>query len=201
MIGRLTGVLLENKAPDLLVDIHGVGYEVQAPLSTAFSLPNVGEVVTLHIHMSVREDAHVLFGFATQKERTLFRTLIKISGVGPKLALAILSGMETNRFLQCIQEQDPAGLVKIPGVGKKTAERLIVEMKDKLAALGSLGESIMTPLESHAAQVHRQDALADAEGALLALGYKPAQVSKVLDRVGQEGMTSEAIIRAALKSI
>lgn len=201
MIGRLTGILLENKAPDLLIDVHGVGYEVQAPLSTAFSLPSVGEMVTLHIHMSVREDAHVLFGFATQKERTLFRTLIKINGVGPKLALAILSGMETNRFIQCIQDQDPAGLVKIPGVGKKTAERLIVEMKDKLAALGSLGESIMTPLESRVASNERQDALSDAEGALLALGYKAAQVSKVLDRVAQEGMSSEAIIRAALKAI
>ncbi|MBU2863042.1 Holliday junction branch migration protein RuvA [Reinekea marina] len=201
MIGRISGILIENKAPDLLVDVHGVGYDIKAPLSTAFALPHVGESVVLHTHLAVREDAHVLYGFNTQQERTLFRTLIKISGVGPKLALAILSGMETPRFIQCIQDQDPGGLVKIPGVGKKTAERLIVEMKDKLAALGSAGEALMTPLEAQVARVERHDALADAESALLALGYKPAQATKAVEKVALDGMSSEEIIRAALKAI
>lgn len=201
MIGRIQGTLLENRAPELLVDVHGLGYEIQCPLSTIFSLPGVGEIVTLHTHLAVREDAHVLYGFATFKERTLFRTLIKISGVGPKLALSILSGMETDRFIQSIQDQDPGALVKIPGVGKKTAERLIVEMKDKLQALGSQGVMLMTPLEAQVDRVQRVDALEDAESALIALGYKPTQASKAVSTVAQDGMSSEDIIRAALKAI
>lgn len=201
MIGRIQGVLLENRAPDLLVDVHGIGYEIQAPLSTVFALPAVGELVTLQTHLAVREDAHVLYGFATANERTLFRTLIKISGVGPKLALAILSGMETSRFIQSIQDQDPASLTKIPGVGKKTAERLIVEMKDKLNALGSAGDLLMTPLEMQTTKEPEVDHLQDAESALIALGYKPAQASKAIAKVAAEGMTSEEIIRAALKAM
>lgn len=201
MIGRVQGTLLENKAPELLVDVHGLGYEIQCPLSTIFSLPATGELVTLHTHLAIREDAHVLYGFATQKERTLFRTLIKISGVGPKLALAILSGMETNRFIQSIQDQDPGALVKIPGVGKKTAERLIVEMKDKLAQLGSQGAELITPMEALVDQNNRTDALQDAEGALIALGYKPTQASKAVSNVAADGMSSEDIIRAALKAM
>jgi Holliday junction DNA helicase RuvA len=201
MIGRIQGTLLENRAPELLVDVHGLGYEILCPLSTIFSLPSVGEIVSLHTHLAVREDAHVLYGFATHNERTLFKTLIKISGVGPKLALAILSGMETNRFLQSIQDQDPAALVKIPGVGKKTAERLIVEMKDKLNALGAQGANLITPLEAHLEKAVQVDALQDAESALLALGYKPAQASKAVSKVAADGMSSEEIIRAALKAI
>lgn len=201
MIGRIQGTLLENRAPELLVDVHGLGYEIQCPLSTIFSLPGVGEIVTLHTHLAVREDAHVLYGFATHNERTLFRTLIKISGVGPKLALAILSGMETERFIQSIQDQDPASLVKIPGVGKKTAERLIVEMKDKLSALGAQGAMLMTPLEAHVDKAVRVDALQDAESALIALGYKPTQASKAVSTVALDGMSSEEIIRAALKAM
>ena len=201
MIGRIQGTLLDNKAPELLVDVHGLGYEIQCPLSTIFALPSTGELVTLHTHLAVREDAHVLYGFATQKERTLFRTLIKISGVGPKLALAILSGMETNRFIQSIQDQDPGALVKIPGVGKKTAERLIVEMKDKLAQLGSQGAELITPMEALVEKNSRTDALQDAEGALIALGYKPTQASKAVANVAADGMSSEDIIRAALKAM
>ncbi|EAR08233.1 Holliday junction branch migration protein RuvA [Reinekea blandensis] len=201
MIGRIQGTLLENKAPELLVDVHGLGYEIQCPLSTIFALPATGEIVTLHTHLAIREDAHVLYGFATQKERTLFRTLIKISGVGPKLALAILSGMETNRFIQSIQDQDPGALVKIPGVGKKTAERLIVEMKDKLAQLGSQGAELITPMEALVEKNSRTDALQDAEGALIALGYKPTQASKAVSNVAADGMSSEDIIRAALKAM
>lgn len=201
MIGRIQGTLIENKAPELLVDVHGLGYELLCPLSTIFSLPATGQLVTLHTHLAVREDAHVLYGFATAKERTLFRTLIKISGVGPKLALAILSGMETNRFIQSIQDQDPGALVKIPGVGKKTAERLIIEMKDKLAQLGSQGVELITPLEAQVEQNSRTDALQDAEGALIALGYKPTQASKAVATAAADGMSSEDIIRAALKAM
>ena len=201
MIGRIQGVLLESKAPELLVDVQGLGYEVQCPLSTIFALPALGEMVVLHTHLAVREDAHVLYGFATKQERVLFRALIKISGVGPKLALAILSGMETDRFIRSIQDQDPGALVKIPGVGKKTAERLIVEMKDKLTALGSAGSMLMTPLEAHVEKRQRVDAMEDAESALIALGYKPTQAAKALSQVAQEGMTSKDLIRSALKAI
>ncbi|MDX1341543.1 MAG: Holliday junction branch migration protein RuvA [Reinekea sp.] len=201
MIGRIQGTLIENKPPEILVDIHGLGYELQCPLSTIFSLPAVGDIVTLHTHLAVREDAHVLYGFSTHQERTLFRVLIKISGVGPKLALAILSGMETERFIRSIQDQDPGALVKIPGVGKKTAERLIVEMKDKLNALGAAGSMLITPLEAQVDRVQRVDALQDAESALIALGYKPAQASKAVSQVALDGMSSEDIIRSALKAM
>jgi Holliday junction DNA helicase RuvA len=201
MIGRIQGTLIENRAPVLLVDVQGLGYEIQCPLSTIFALPSIGETVTLQTHLAVREDAHVLYGFATQQERTLFRTLIKISGVGPKLALAILSGMETNRFIQSIQDQDPGALVKIPGVGKKTAERLIVEMKDKLNALGAAGSMLITPLEAQVNKAERVDAMQDAESALISLGYKPTQATKAVSKVAVEGMNSEEIIRSALKAI
>lgn len=201
MIGRLQGTLIENKAPNLLVDVNGVGYELQAPLSSIFALPPVGSIVTLVTHLAVREDAHVLYGFTTEKERMLFRALIKISGVGPKLALSILSGMETDRFLLSIQDQDPAALVKIPGVGKKTAERLIIEMKDKLKELGSAGTGLMTPLEANVPKADISHPLEDAESALISLGYKPAQASKAVAQVAIDGMSSEQIIRAALKQI
>lgn len=201
MIGRIQGTLLELNAPDILVDVHGLGYEIACPLSTIFNLPALGQLVTLQTHLAVREDAHVLYGFATLQERTLFKTLIKISGVGPKLALSILSGMETDRFIQSIHDQDPAALVKIPGVGKKTAERLIVEMKDKLQALGSVGTMLITPLEAQLEKVQRVDALQDAESALISLGYKPTQAAKAVSQVAQDGMSSEEIIRAALKAM
>ncbi len=201
MIGRIQGTLLDINAPDILIDVHGLGYEIACPLSTIFNLPPVGEIATLHTHLAVREDAHVLYGFKTLQERTLFKTLIKISGVGPKLALSILSGMETDRFIHSIQDQDPAALVKIPGVGKKTAERLIVEMKDKLNALGSAGTLLMTPLEAQLEKTQRVDATQDAESALIALGYKPTQAAKAVSKVAEDGMSSEVIIRAALQAI
>lgn len=200
MIGRLQGILLENKAPDLLVDVQGVGYDVQAPLSTAFRLPAVGQAVVLHTHLAVREDAHVLFGFATQEERSLFRALIKTSGVGPKLALAILSGMEPDRFIQCIHNEDPSTLVKIPGVGKKTAERLIVEMRDRLKDLGGAERLLSMPL-TDSVEPRASTAEEDAESALVALGYKPQQAARAIAKVGRSGMNSEALIRAALKQM
>lgn len=198
MIGRLEGVLLENKVPDVLLDVSGVGYEVSVPLSTGFRLPRVGEQVVLFTHLAIREDAHQLFGFHSRQERSLFRSLIKTSGVGPKLALAILSGMEPDRFVQCIHNDDVTLLVKIPGVGKKTAERLIVEMRDRLKDFGGAVDLLSSP-QQHSAPAHSAEA--DAETALVALGYKPQQATKAIARVAQPGMTSEALIRAALKQM
>lgn len=198
MIGRLEGVLIENKVPEVLVDVSGVGYEVSVPLSTGFRLPHLGEKVVLFTHLAIREDAHQLFGFHSREERSLFRSLIKTSGVGPKLALAILSGMEPDRFVQCIHNDDVALLVKIPGVGKKTAERLIIEMRDRLKDLGGAVDMLSSP-QQQAPQPHSAEA--DAETALVALGYKPQQATKAIARVAQPGMTSEALIRAALKQM
>lgn len=198
MIGRLEGVLLENKVPDVLVDVSGVGYEVLVPLSTGFRLPPVGEKVVLHTHLAVREDAHQLFGFHSREERSLFRSLIKTSGVGPKLALAILSGMEPDRFVQCIHNDDVALLVKIPGVGKKTAERLVIEMRDRLKDLGGAVDIPGSPQQQNP---QAYSAEADAETALVALGYKPQLAAKAISRVAQPDMSSEALIRAALKQM
>lgn len=200
MIGRLQGTLLENKAPDLLIDVSGVGYDVQAPLSTAFRLPAVGQTVVLHTHLAIREDAHVLFGFASKEERSLFRALIKTSGVGPKLALAILSGMEPDRFVRCIHDDDPSMLVKIPGVGKKTAERLIVEMRDRIKDLGGTERLLAMPL---ADQTEPRDTSAeeDAETALVTLGYKPQQAARAIAKVNKPGISSEELIKAALKQM
>lgn len=132
MIGRIRGKLLEKQAPELLVDVNGVGYEIQAPMTTIYLLPALGETVELFTHLVVREDAHLLFGFASLRDRTLFRALIKVNGVGPKLALTILSGMDAQDFVRCVRDDDTAGLVRLPGVGKKTAERLLIEMRDRL---------------------------------------------------------------------
>lgn len=201
MIGRLQGTLLENKAPDLLIDVGGVGYDVQAPLSTAFRLPAVGQTVVLHTHLAIREDAHVLFGFGSKDERALFRALIKTSGVGPKLGLAILSGMDPDRFVQCIHDDDPSMLVKIPGVGKKTAERLIVEMRDRIKDLGGTERLLAMPLADQAGEAPEASAEEDAETALVTLGYKPQQAARAIAKVNQPGMNSEELIKAALKQM
>ncbi|MCH8533058.1 MAG: Holliday junction branch migration protein RuvA [Saccharospirillum sp.] len=198
MIGRLVGILLDNKVPDVLLDVSGVGYEVSVPLSTGFRLPKIGEQAVLYTHLTIREDAHQLFGFHSREERSLFRSLIKTSGVGPKLALAILSGMEPDRFVQCIHNDDVALLVKIPGVGKKTAERLIIEMRDRLKDLSGAVDMLSSP-QPQTPQPHSAEA--DAETALVALGYKPQQATKAIARVAQPDMTSEALIRAALKQM
>ena len=194
MIGRLTGILLENKAPFLLLDVNGVGYEVQAPMTSCFNMPAIGKQVTLQTHFVVREDAQLLFGFLDNSDRELFRTLIKVSGVGPKMALAILSGMGANQFAAMVHAGDVAALVKIPGVGKKTAERLIVEMKDRLKAPveGVLSEKI---------SAHAPNARMDAEQALLALGYKSAEAQRMVKAVYKDEMTSQELIRESLKSM
>lgn len=197
MIGRLHGVLIAKHPPQLLIDVQGVGYEVEAPMSTFYQLPATGATITLHIHMVVRDDAHLLFGFATERERRLFRTLIKVNGVGPKLALTILSGISADDLVRCLQENDSAALVRLPGVGKKTAERLIVEMRDRLDDLQSDG---VLPVAMAATQAPAtRDEERDALSALVALGYKPQEASRLISGVESAGLSSEEIIRAALK--
>jgi len=197
MIGRLQGVMLEKQAPELLLDVNGVAYEVQAPLTTFAVLGAVGSPATLFTHLAVREDAHVLYGFSDKSQRTLFRTLIKVSGVGPKLALAILSGMDVNAFASCVQNNDIVSLTKLPGVGKKTAERLMMEMRDRLKEW-----QISAPLWQAAEAAEKASAshnLQEAETALVSLGYKPAEAARMLNRVADQADSSEELLRLALK--
>jgi len=196
MIGRLCGKLIIKRAPHLLVDVNGVGYEVDAPMSSFYALPELGEEVTLFTHMVVREDAQLLYGFASEPERTFFRELIKINGVGAKMALAILSGMSVDAFARCVHDGDVASLVRVPGVGKKTAERLIVEMKDKLQATIETSLPTGIPMEPIIAA---NDPVDDALSALLALGYKANEASRMVKAVKCDGLASEEIIRQALK--
>ena len=198
MIGRLQGLILEKQAPQLLIDVMGVGYEVQAPLSTFAVLGGLGDAVVLHTHLAIREDAHQLYGFADKAERTLFRTLIKVSGVGPKLALAILSGMDAASFAACVHEENVTALTRLPGVGKKTAERLIVEMRDRLKGWQSPAPSLLS--ESQPSVPSRDQMLAEAESALVALGYKPQEAGKMLMKVPDTFTTAEELIREALRS-
>jgi Holliday junction DNA helicase RuvA len=198
MIGRLHGVLLEKRPPDLLIDVQGVGYEVAAPMSTFYNLPEVGAPVTLLTHMVVREDAQLLYGFASEGERRLFRSLIRISGVGAKLALAILSGMRPDEFASCVQCEDATSLTRLPGIGRKTAERLLVEMRDRLEDW-SLGGAVVMSAAPQAAVA--QDPASEAMHALMALGYKPAEASKMVRAVEAEAeATAEQLIREALRA-
>lgn len=202
MIGRIRGTLVEKHLTEILVDVNGVGYEISVPMSTLYQLPDTGQGLVLHTHLAVREDAQVLFGFMEKAEKSLFRALIKVSGVGPKLALAILSGMAVDEFVRTVNANDVASLVRMPGVGKKTAERLIIEMRDRLAewgpqAAGELpGSSPAGSSEAHIAS--------EAETALVSLGYKPAEASRTIARVLKEHSEiadSETLIRLALKSM
>jgi Holliday junction DNA helicase RuvA len=195
MIGRLKGVVLNKQAPDLLLDVGGVGYELLVPLNTFFEVPEIGETVTLHTHFVVREDAQQLYGFSQLEERVLFRHLIKVNGVGPKMALAILSGMSVKEFSRCVQRDEMATLVKIPGVGKKTAQRLLIEMRDKIS---SIADDSSEPVTEQVTQ----DISLEAESALTALGYRPQDAAKMVNRVAGEHITNaEQLIRAALKSM
>ncbi len=199
MIGWLSGRLRSKHPPVLLLEVHGVGYEVEAPMTTFYDLPGIGEAVTLFTHQVVREDAQQLYGFAGETERNLFRQLIRVSGVGPKLALAILSGMDAQQFGRCVFDGDSTALVRLPGVGKKTAERLIIEMRDRLekpdeAPRVSVGSA--TPGFAPAG-----DPRSEAVSALVALGYKPAEATQRVRAVAQEGMLCEELIRSALQSL
>ncbi len=193
MIGRLRGELVLKKPPLLEIDVGGVGYELEAPMSTFYELPAVGAQVALHVHMAVKEDAHSLYGFSSEAERALFRTLIKVSGIGAKTALSILSGASVDEFARMIQRGDIASLTRVPGIGKKTAERLLVELKDKV------GAGDMLPI-SRAGAPLPTDPVGEASIALQSLGYKPQEVSKLVSAVAAPGDDAEAIIRKALKS-
>ncbi len=200
MIGRIRGNLVHKQPPVILVEVGGVGYEIQVPMTTLFQLPELGAPVSLVTHFVVREDAQLLYGFIDERDRVLFRQLIKVNGVGPKLALTILSGMDANSFARCIQRDDISSLMALPGVGKKTAERLLIEMRDKLKDW--LAEADHTLLNTDGAVVPLTDIVSDAEGALIALGYKPQEASRMVAAVNDESISdSEELIRLALKSM
>ncbi|MGV6988884.1 Holliday junction branch migration protein RuvA [Testudinibacter sp. P80/BLE/0925] len=201
MIGRLHGTLLEKQPPEILLDVQGVGYELLLPMTSFYHLPEVNQSATLFTHLVVREDAHLLFGFASKQDRTLFRELIKTNGVGPKLALAILSAMSVDEFVFAIEREELSKLVKIPGVGKKTAERLLVELKGKFANVKKADFFVQLPGGSR----HELDSSApnyedDAVAALVALGYKPLDAEKMVKRIAKPEFTSEQLIREALKA-
>jgi Holliday junction DNA helicase RuvA len=195
MIGFLKGRLAMKQPPTLMLDVNGVGYELEAPMSTFYGLPSTGEPVALFTHLVVREDAHILFGFGTDSERRLFRGLLKVSGVGPKIALGVLSGASVEDFLRTIEAEDVAMLQRIPGIGRKTAERIIIEMRDSVQKL-SLPTLAGNPLNPGAAQ----SAQSEAFSALIALGYKPPEVTRLLKSADEPGLSTTEIIRRALKS-
>lgn len=204
MIGRLRGVLVEKQAPEILLEVAGLGYEVQLPLTSFYELPDLHQEAQIYTHFVVREDAQLLYGFITKQERALFRLLIKTNGVGPKLGLTILSGMTASEFVACVERDDIATLVKLPGVGKKTAERLLIEMRDKLKSLmeASAGSEREFMLKSnYTASPVVNTAEEDAIAGLLSLGYKPAQASKAVSAAYQDGMSSETLIKSSLKSM
>lgn len=199
MIGRIHGKIIDKQPPQLLVDVQGVGYEIDAPMSTFYQLPNLGEPVTLHTHLVVREDAQLLYGFASLAERSLFRSLIKVNGVGARMALTILSGMSADEFIACVQDNDAAALVRLPGVGKKTAERLIIELRDKLK--DQLGKS--SPMAGSGASsvaAVASSPVADAVSALIALGYKGAEASRMVRALETSDLSAEDIIRLSLQA-
>ncbi len=200
MIGRIRGRLVHKQAPIILVEVGGVGYELQVPMTTLFQLPELDSEVSLVTHFVVREDAQLLYGFIDDRDRSLFRELIKVSGVGPKLALTILSGMDSQSFARCVQRDDISSLTALPGVGKKTAERLLIEMRDKLKAWQARTEDD-NEQRSGASVMPFTDIAADAEGALITLGYKPQEASRMVAAVNDDGASSsEELIRRALKS-
>lgn len=206
MIGRIRGILIEKFPAQVLVECAGLGYEVDIPYTTFFNLPETGNEVVLHTHFVVREDAHSLYGFSSRLDRNLFRLLIRVNGVGPKLAAGILSGLDANQFIRCIEARDASALVKLPGVGKKTAERLLIEMTDRIGQL----EGQFTPASTNATVnagapdagvAAGHDPREEAEAALIALGYKPQEASKAISKVSEEGMSSQELIRLALRNM
>ncbi len=193
MIGNLRGRLLRKSPPALIIDVNGVGYELEAPMSTFYRLPELGADVELHTHLVVREDAHLLYGFATEDERRLFRDLLRVTGIGPKIGLALLSGIDVDTFMRCVESDDVAALTRVPGIGRKTAERLLVEMRDRIRALGQLPPGV--PRSGTPA-----GARSEAHAALVALGYRPVEVNRLLQAVDGEGAGTEELIRRALQA-
>ncbi|HEY6131621.1 MAG TPA: Holliday junction branch migration protein RuvA [Halioglobus sp.] len=202
MIGRIRGTLVHKQAPLILVEVGGVGYELQVPMTTLFQLPELGSEVSLVTHFVVREDAQLLYGFIEEGDRSLFRQLIKVSGVGPKLALTILSGMDSHSFARSVQRDDISSLIALPGVGKKTAERLLVEMRDKLSDWLVGSQQAQGLVDGVIPPVPLRDIVADAESALITLGYKPQEASRMVAAVNDDSVAdSEELIRRALKSM
>lgn len=199
MIGRLHGKILEKSPPEIVLDVNGVGYELLLPMSSFYALPALHEPTTLFTHLVIREDAHLLFGFAQKQERTLFRELIKTNGVGPKLALAILSAMSVNQFAHAIEYEELSKLTKIPGIGRKTAERLLVELKGKFQGLPQGDFFAELPGDQIIAE-RISDPADEAKEALIALGYKPSDAEKMVKKVHQIGASCEQLIRDALKN-
>jgi holliday junction DNA helicase RuvA len=193
MIGSVRGRIASKSPPQLRVDVGGLGYELEAPMSTFFHLPAVGEEVSLLTHLVVREDAHVLYAFATESERRLFRSLIKVSGVGPKIALALLSGISVEAFSRCVVNEDITALTKVPGIGRKTAERLVVEMRDRLKDSEAPAGLGVVPIAASASPE------SEAYGALIALGYRPAEATRLLKAAGPGTHSTEELIRRALQ--
>jgi Holliday junction DNA helicase RuvA len=196
VIGFIRGKLVVKTPPHLTVDVGGVGYDIEAPLSTFYTLPAIGSEVRLLTHLVVREDAHILYGFGTQEERALFRNLLKVSQIGPKIALSILSGVSVEGFATLVKLQDPAALTKIPGVGRKTAERVLMEMKDRLDALNEAAQAMNN---TGAAPMTPSSTEGEAWNALVALGYKPAEVTSMLKPLAGSGGSTEDLIRRALQ--
>jgi len=190
MIGYLKGTLVAKRPPWLTLEVGGIGYELEAPMSTFYALPDLGASLTLVTHLSVREDAHVLYGFTTDAERQLFRGLLKVSGIGPRIALGVLSSTTVEGFYACVRTKDLASLVRVPGIGKKTAERLLIEMADRLP----VGDDSVPAVGMQPASPE-----GEAQGALLALGYKPAEVVKMLKSLDVHAMSTEDLIREALR--
>ncbi|RMR02726.1 Holliday junction branch migration protein RuvA [Pseudomonas syringae group genomosp. 7] len=201
MIGRLRGSLAEKQPPHLVLDVNGVGYELEVPMTTLYRLPHVGETVTLHTHLVVREEAHLLYGFYEKRERELFRELIRLNGVGPKLALALMSGLEVDELVRCVQAQDTSALTRIPGVGKKTAERLLVELKDRFKAWESLPGTFTLVSNGPNQAEPVASAESDAVSALISLGYKPQEASKAVSAIKEKDLSSADLIRRALKGM
>jgi Holliday junction DNA helicase RuvA len=211
VIGRLRGELVEKLPPEILIECAGVGYEVTMPMTSIYALPEINQQATIYTHFVVREDAQLLYGFANKVERKLFRLLIKVNGVGPKLALAILSSMSADQFVSCVRHDDLSAIVKIPGVGKKTAERLLIEMRDRLKDWQvqkpvydeSMPEQLLAQFTdgNKLEDTFVNDEKGDAVNALLSLGYKQAQADKAVKSVYKQGMASQDIIRDALKSM
>ncbi|MBJ7275209.1 Holliday junction branch migration protein RuvA [Marinobacter salarius] len=206
MIGRIRGILIEKSPAQALVECAGLGYEVDIPYTTFFNLPETGNELVLHTHFVVREDAQSLYGFSSRLDRDLFRLLIRVNGVGPKLAAGILSGLDANQFIRCVEARDANALVKLPGVGKKTAERLLIEMTDRIGQL----EGQFTPASPNATVISDSanagiaaghDPREEAEAALIALGYKPQEASKAISKVAEENMSSQELIRLALRAM
>ena len=197
MIGRIIGTLIEKTPPELLIDVNGIGYEISASMGTIYDLPPIGERVILYTHLMIKEDAHSLYGFIDKNERALFRVLIKVNGIGPKMALAILSSMSSEELITNVQESDIDALTRIPGVGKKTAERLVIELRDKLGQAAK-ADLFSAPVLLRQVQA---DPRQEAEAALISLGYKPQEAAKAVAGVPTDAASSEEVIRSALKGM